>query len=86
MQLPQYHTQYHSSVFPLYHFESFQSRDVQEGDSGEVQDQAVELHSGNPDVVGKLGIPVHPEWKAFEVSGLIHLLLVHARLISCFAK
>lgn len=58
-------------LFYFYHFESFHSRDVQEGDGGEVQDQAVEVHSGNADVSGKLGVPVHPERKAPEVSGQI---------------
>lgn len=34
----------------LYHFESLDTRNVHEGDGREIQDQAVEVHSGNADV------------------------------------
>lgn len=64
----------------LYRFEPLHGRDVQEGDSREVQDQAVDVHSGNTDVSGKLAIPIHLERRVLVVSGQIHL--PSARLIS----
>lgn len=70
----------------LYRFESLQSRDVQERDSRKVQDQAVEVYSGNTDVSGKLSAPVHPERKVLDVRGLIQLLYFHVRLISHLAE
>lgn len=36
-------------VLMLYRFESLDTRNVHKGDGGEVQDQAVEVHSGNAD-------------------------------------
>lgn len=66
----------------LYRFEPLQSRDVQEGDSREVQDQAVEVHPGDTDVCRKLGTPVDPERKVFDVRGQIQVLSVLVRLIS----
>ncbi|KAA8578339.1 hypothetical protein FQN60_006018 [Etheostoma spectabile] len=55
------------------------SGDVQKRDSGEVQDQAVEVHSGNHDVGGKLGAPVDPDRKVLEVGGQVQVL--HVALI-----
>lgn len=51
-----------------YHFKSLHSRDVNEGDSGEVQDEAVDIHPGDLDVVWKISLPVHPELKVLDVS------------------
>lgn len=67
-----------------YHFEPLQCGDVQEGDGREVQDQAVDVHSGNTNVPCKLSVPVHPERKVLEVSGQI--LHVHVRVISRLAE
>lgn len=70
----------------FYRFQSFQSRDVQEGDTREVQDQAVDVHSGNTDVSGKVCVPVNSERKVLDVKGQIKLLVVLIRLIRCLAK
>lgn len=38
----------------MYHSESLDSRNVHKGDGREIQDQAVEVHSGNTDACSKL--------------------------------
>lgn len=38
----------------MYHFESLDSRNVHEGDSRKIQDQAVDVHSWNTDACRKL--------------------------------
>lgn len=55
-------------------FELLKGRDVQERDGGEVQDHTVEIHSGDYDVGGKLGIPIDLNGKVLEVSGQVQLL------------
>lgn len=60
-------------------FEPLQSGDVQEGDSSKVQDQAVEVQSGDNNVSRKLGVPVDPGRKVLEVSRQVQLL--HVALI-----
>lgn len=62
-------------------FELLQSRDVQERDGGEVQDQTVEIHSGDCDVGGKLSIPINLSGKVLEVSGQVQLLQVAVILL-----
>lgn len=70
----------------LYRFESLQSRDIQEGDGREVQDQAVEVHSGDADVSGKLCVPVYPKREVLDISGQIQLLRVHVALVTHLAE
>lgn len=66
-----------------YHFHSFHSRDIHEGDSREVQDQAVDVHSGNSDHSRELRVPVQWERKVLEQ---IQLLQVDVRVVSALAE
>lgn len=59
-----------------YHFQSLHGGDVDEGDSGEVQDEAVDVHPGDLDVAWKISVPVHPEVKVLHVSGHIQRINV----------
>lgn len=57
----------------LYRFESLHSRDVQEGDSREVQDQAVDVHPGNADLRRRVS-PVDLDRTTLEVSGQVQIV------------
>lgn len=57
-----------------YHFQSLHGGDVDEGDRGEVQDEAVDIHPGDLDVARKIGIPIHPEVKVLYISGQVQHL------------
>lgn len=72
----------------LYHFQSLHGGDVDEGDSGEVQDEAVDVHPGDLDVGWKISVPVHPEVKVLHVSGQIQLINIQGteRQVSLFRQ
>lgn len=51
-----------------YHFQSLHGGDVNKGDGREVQDEAVDIHPGDFNVVWKISVPVYPEVKVLHVS------------------
>lgn len=68
----------HQDVFVIevatrYHFQSLHGGDVNEGDSREVQDEAVDIHPGDLDVAWKISVPVYPEVKVLYISGHLDL-------------
>ena len=69
--------------FFFYRFKPLQSRNIQERDSREVQDQTVEVNSGNTGLERKVSVPVYSERKVLDIYGQIQLLKCHIRVIGC---
>lgn len=67
-----------------YHFQSLHGGDVDEGDGGEVQDEAVDVHPGDLDVGWKISVPVHPELKVLRVSGQIQSINIQGTKCQVF--
>lgn len=65
-------------------FEALHGGHVEEGDGGEVQDEAVDGHSGHTDVARELGVPVHLHRQVGVVRGQVQILhfAVAIRLLS----
>lgn len=62
----------------MYHFESLYCRNVHKGNSREVQDQAVEVHSGNTYVCWKLQLRRND----LDNTEFIQLVLLLAALVA----
>lgn len=58
----------------FYRFESLHRRNVQKGNSGEVEDQAVEVHSGEVDPGRKIGVHVYLKRDVLRITRRVHLL------------